>query len=100
MNLRFLAFFFLLLLGTNCKDIPEKQKVAAVKKEETPIKLEDTLIKKEVPKKALKSLKEVQDSTFIRLADYDDGFAYEMRYATEDNFLKAQEKKWGTHSFF
>lgn len=28
------------------------------------------------------------DTTFIRLADYSDGFAYDLRYATDNNFLK------------
>ena len=35
-------------------------------------------------------LAKLSDTTFIRLADYSDGFAYDMRYATENNFLKAK----------
>ena len=43
------------------------------------------MAEKEVP-----SLNSLADTTFIRLADYSSGFAYDLRYATENNFLKAQ----------
>lgn len=35
-------------------------------------------------------LNEIPDTTFIRLADYSKDFAYELRYATENNFLKTK----------
>ena len=34
-------------------------------------------------------LSSLRDTAFVRLVDYSDGFSYEMRYATENNFLKA-----------
>lgn len=40
--------------------------------------------------KRFRSLEGLADSTFVRLADFSDGFAYDMRYATENNFLKAK----------
>ena len=43
------------------------------------------MAEKEVP-----SLNSLADTTFIRLADYSSGFAYDLRYATDNNFLKAQ----------
>ena len=43
------------------------------------------VIEKEVP-----LLNSLADTTFIRLVDYSDGFAYDLRYATENNFLKAK----------
>lgn len=33
---------------------------------------------------------EIADSTFVNLKDYSDDFEYDMKYATEDNFLKAK----------
>ncbi|WP_093025795.1 M15 family metallopeptidase [Pustulibacterium marinum] len=42
-------------------------------------------IKKQEP-----SLAEVADTTFVRLANYSDDFFYDMRYATDNNFLKSQ----------
>lgn len=32
----------------------------------------------------------VADTTFVRLADFSNDFVYDMRYATENNFLKAK----------
>ena len=47
-------------------------------------------LEKEIEKKKLKTFEGIADSTFIRLADYSDDFVYDMRYATENNFLKAK----------
>lgn len=56
------------------------------------LKLDSLLIEdvNEVPEKVVPSLNTLPDTLFIRLADYSDGFAYDMRYATENNFLKAK----------
>lgn len=35
------------------------------------------------------SIAQPADSSFVRLRDYSDDFIYDMRYATEDNFLKS-----------
>jgi D-alanyl-D-alanine dipeptidase len=35
-------------------------------------------------------LNAVNDSTFVNLRDYSSDFVYDMKYATEDNFLKAK----------
>lgn len=45
-------------------------------------------VEKREPLEKSKSLAGIADSAFVRLADFDDGFAYEMRYATKNNFLK------------
>lgn len=34
--------------------------------------------------------KEINDTTFVNLRDYSNDFIYDMKYATEDNFLKAK----------
>ncbi|MBT8205275.1 MAG: M15 family metallopeptidase [Eudoraea sp.] len=49
-------------------------------------------VPKEEPfeKEAKPRLETLADTAFIRLADYSDDFAYDLRYATENNFLKAQ----------
>jgi zinc D-Ala-D-Ala dipeptidase len=36
------------------------------------------------------SLKVIQDTTFVNLKNYSQDFVYDMKYATEDNFLKAK----------
>ncbi|MEX0315644.1 MAG: M15 family metallopeptidase [Allomuricauda sp.] len=50
----------------------------------------DTVAKEPIQEKILKSLEGLADTTFVRLADFSDDFAYDMRYATENNFLKAK----------
>ena len=32
----------------------------------------------------------IADTTFVNLKDYSEDFVYDMKYATEDNFLKAK----------
>ena len=41
-------------------------------------------------KPILKTFDGLADTTFVRLADFSADFAYDMRYATENNFLKAK----------
>ncbi|HLV61941.1 M15 family metallopeptidase [Galbibacter sp.] len=56
----------------------------------------DTVAKlPEVVKKQVPDLSTLADTTFVRLADYSDDFVYDMRYATENNFLKAQVYQCG-----
>lgn len=83
---------FLLLFGilmVSCKEnIPNKIEIDKV---DDALDFSDTIPeKKSIPKKTFKSLTGLADSTFVRLADFSDGFAYDMRYATNNNFLKAQ----------
>jgi len=82
----------LCLLFTSCKgenriNAKEESKVTEQVGQDTLATLgkTDTELKKIPEPIALESL---ADSTFIRLADYSDGFGYDMRYATENNFLK------------
>lgn len=59
-----------------------------------------TVIDREIPKntkdiahkvlKPLDSLYKLIDTTFVRLGDYSTDFTFDMRYATDNNFLKAQ----------
>ncbi|MCL6266276.1 M15 family metallopeptidase [Flagellimonas myxillae] len=44
----------------------------------------------EPPEVQLKSFEGLADTTFVRLADFSSDFVYDMRYATENNFLKAK----------
>lgn len=65
-------------------------------KKEAPTIVDTVVVRKSLPSakiepaKRFKSLDGLADTTFVRLADFGDGFAYDMRYATEDNFLKAK----------
>ncbi|MEG3657907.1 M15 family metallopeptidase [Arenibacter palladensis] len=62
---------------------------------ETELEVGDTIKidiekKEENPVPKLKSLDGLADTLFVRLADYSDDFVYDLRYATENNFLKAK----------
>ena len=75
-----------------CKQTKDKNTDVTKKKiEKTPVdtitenKPVEIVLKRKVPK-----LSSLSDTTFIRLADYSTNFAYDLRYATENNFLKAK----------
>lgn len=62
-----------------------------LKKNETSVK-KDTIVKKEIKKDTLiklnKNVSLVQDTNFVKLDDLSKNFIYDIKYATNDNFLK------------
>jgi len=46
--------------------------------------------KSQIAKRASGSLEIINDTTFVNLKDYSQDFVYDMKYATEDNFLKSK----------
>ncbi len=87
--MRKLLVLVLLAIFTHCKEAKQTETKEAITKAEEPVAPKiDTVpvvIEKQKP-----SLEGIADTTFIRLADYSDDFAYDLRYATENNFLKAK----------
>ena len=88
-----MKYFIIGLLGciifackqnTSPKKNLDKNVVAIDKADTTTVRVQ------EISKKKFKSFMGLADTTFIRLADFSDGFAYDLRYATENNFLKAK----------
>ncbi|MCB0372076.1 MAG: M15 family metallopeptidase [Muricauda sp.] len=79
------AFGILMVLG--CR---EKVKEAQIVEEETAVSVEVLDSVSQVEKKKFKSFEGLADTTFVRLADFSDGFAYDLRYATENNFTESQ----------
>lgn len=75
------------MLLASCKT-ENKQKEN--KENNPPVVVMDVPEKPVVLKKELKSFANIADTTFIRLTDYSTDFEYDLRYATENNFLKAQ----------
>lgn len=85
MLLRLLLFF--LILG--CKE--QGRKLESDNSVSIPVK--DTTSVVEIKTKSsvtMKSLDAFSDTTFVRLADFSSHFAYDLRYATKNNFLKAK----------
>jgi D-alanyl-D-alanine dipeptidase len=76
-----------------CKEVAVTKEVKnSVEKE---LGVGDSLVvdigkKEEDTRPKLKSLDGLADTLFVRLADYSDDFEYDLRYATENNFLKAK----------
>ncbi len=85
-----MVLVILALLFVACKEKPSSEKEVKTAVEKAAEALDTILNKKRSPEKKFKSFLGLADSTFVRLADFSDGFAYDMRYATENNFLKAQ----------
>ncbi|MEP5433412.1 MAG: M15 family metallopeptidase, partial [Flavobacteriaceae bacterium] len=82
-----LSLLALLMFIVSCKEENKKENTAAIKEEIGDTVL-DTIVDPKIQKPVFKSLEGVADTTFVRLADYSDGFAYDLRYATKNNFLK------------
>ena len=106
----------LLLLGWACRQTPEKhsggpeQQVPALETEtapatydlQEPAPVEEEALRKTAPKQStpaqsspgqsapdvLPPLESLPDTAFVRLSDYSPDFSYDLRYATEDNFLE------------
>lgn len=75
---------------TSCKNNKTNAEPALKKQEEdTLVHLVDT-VETQKKEKQLRSFNGLADTAFVRLADFSDDFVYDMRYATENNFLKAK----------
>ncbi len=79
--------FFIVCL-VSCKQDPPQNKEAKESMKHK-VNMVDTIIPEpSVTQKTFRSFKDLADTTFVRLADFSDGFAYDLRYATTNNFLK------------
>lgn len=85
-----LGMVFMLLLSCKQKTESENENAREPRSSKVNEVLDTIFEKKRQPEKTLRSIEGLVDSTFVRLADFSDGFAYDMRYATENNFLKAK----------
>ncbi len=86
-NTKRLVLLLLIFVVGNCKQqVPKQEKVLEPRRAVIAV---DTvqIMPEDIPKNDLAG---IADSTFIRLADYSDDFAYDMRYATDNNFLNAK----------
>lgn len=83
--LRFSLIAVLALLSS-CRQQADKKPIETAQPE--PAVHDSVASPQEIRK--LKSFEGLADTTFVRLADFSDDFVYDMRYATENNFLKAK----------
>ena len=84
--------YFLTLVGAMaliaCKDGTPPPPQAEPSEATRPMEMDtiDIVVENELP--PLKEFGDLADTTFVRLADYSHDFVYDLRYATENNFLK------------
>ena len=78
------------ILVAACKDNPSPKNVPEQTVEVATEGIDTISVKSKGPEKIFRTFEHLADTTFVRLADFDDGFAYDLRYATENNFLKAK----------
>ena len=84
------VFIMLGLVSFGCKERDQEQN-SEEKAADGAVEARDTVSRKPtVPEKKLRSFEGLADTTFVRLANFSDEFAYDLRYATENNFLKEQ----------
>lgn len=76
------------LIFLGCKENPSKQGEVAEPIENKNVYKDTVQEMGENPVLEIKSLKGLADTTFIRLLDYSPHFVYDMRYATDNNFLR------------
>ncbi len=84
-----MPLFLIGILLVNCKpgtpeSKPMEQEAEIVISKDTAVSIEE-VVKKQKP-----SLSAFADTTFVRLADFSDDFSYDLRYATDNNFLKTK----------
>ncbi|CAM3593099.1 M15 family metallopeptidase [Zobellia roscoffensis] len=83
----FYSAIVLLVFFISCGESPKNKKDLEQKKEVV-VQQVDTVVNEKRPKKIFRTFDKLTDTTFVRLADFSDGFGYELRYATKNNFLK------------
>ena len=83
------------LIVIACKQISREREIKNSVKLEKNLPQSQTKIDTTLNKQSPVPLAQLNDSIFVRLADYSNDFVYDMKYATTDNFLKAQVYECG-----
>jgi len=78
-----------LLTVSACRERPSQEPAAVIQEAADSLEVRPSETGTDQPPETLNSLEGLPDTTFIRLADYSRDFGYDLRYATENNFLKA-----------
>lgn len=88
--MKIIYLLILVLIVSACKEktFTDKAQQPEAPPREAPLMKDSSAVVETT--KVLRSFDGLADTTFVRLADFSDGFAYDMRYATENNFLKAR----------
>ncbi|EWH14075.1 peptidase M15D vanX D-ala-D-ala dipeptidase [Cellulophaga geojensis KL-A] len=90
MKPKHLLLLLLICITIACKNNKTTAAINIVTKDTTVVKKDTVLLPPVKQEIKYKSLSGLADTTFVRLADYSGDFAYDLRYATTNNFLKAK----------
>lgn len=86
--MKYLTCLILSCLVISCKENPpEKKEVDQSAKEDVEV-VDSVFSRQSEPQNSFRTFEGLGDTTFVRLADFSDSFAYDLRYATKNNFLK------------
>ncbi len=85
---KILILFIVTIYLHGCKENTTKEKIPAEDFERVMETIDSVPLKQARPKKSFRTFENLADTTFVRLAEFSDGFAYDLRYATKNNFLK------------
>ncbi|RKN77864.1 M15 family metallopeptidase [Ulvibacterium marinum] len=83
---QYVACFILLVIA--CRENPSQNREAKESMKHKVNRVDTIIPELSLPEKVFRSFEGLADTTFVRLADFSDGFAYDLRYATTNNFLK------------
>ena len=81
--------FYLLILFLSCRQGHKASEIVAdgENTKRVPDSLNEVVV---APNESLRDFSGLADTTFVRLADFSEDFNYDLRYATENNFLKSK----------
>ena len=89
--MRHVLFFLFLFLMISCRQQAKNDNSESVQVDTGMVLDSVSMDSVSTDKKPVfKTFEGLADTTFVRLADFSDDFAYDMCYATENNFLKAK----------
>lgn len=85
-NILIISLLNVIFVG--CKENPSEEKKLKEIFEKAIVGSDSATHEQMEPQKHFRTFKGLTDTTFVRLAEFSDGFAYDLRYATKNNFLK------------
>lgn len=88
-NLFSVAYLLFLLFTIGCRE-KSSTVIPVEPAPERVVSTDSVTVVGEETKFGMEALSKLADTTFVRLSDYSADFAYDLRYATTNNFLKAK----------
>lgn len=81
-----LSLWIILMGLSSCKESRQRDQIS----DPEPVEAFEILTPKMNPDEILPSLSSLPDTAFVRLSEYSSEFSFDLRYATENNFMKTR----------